>query len=129
MLEKKLSIPSFQREYAWEKGECEDLWNDLVDTIDSEPQYKHFLGQIVTYSKDGTLTIIDGQQRITTCSILLSCLIHAYSDLYDSLPDQTTKDAKKMSRKINGYEDKIGIQSEESFLNQNPNLSQNDSDN
>ena len=129
VLEKKLSIPSYQREYAWEKGEYEDLWNDLTDTIDSEPQYKHFLGQVVTHSKDGVLTIIDGQQRITTCSILLSCLIHVYSDLYDDLADQASKEAKKMSRNINKYEDKIGIQSEESFLNQNPNLSQNEADN
>lgn len=130
VLEKKLQIPEYQREYAWDKGEVEDLWEDLEDTFNSEKSYKHFLGQVVVHSRPDSLTIIDGQQRITTCAILMSCFVYSYKELYDSIIDKGTKEAQLIYRKIIEFENKIGIVSyEENYLNQKPNLMQNESDN
>lgn len=73
----KLRIPSYQRRYSWEEEHFEDLWNDL-NAID--PEGSHFFGTIVfmadTHVAQGTneIDIVDGQQRITTVSILLCAI-------------------------------------------------------
>lgn len=68
-------VPAYQRRYEWEKKECKELFDDILRI---EEGGKHFLGSIIVLSeahKTGgeinTLEIIDGQQRITTISILL----------------------------------------------------------
>lgn len=76
----RLKIPSYQRRYSWEEEQFEDLWRDL-DEIDEDGS--HFFGTIVfmsgTHVAQGTneIDIVDGQQRITTVSILL-CAIRAH---------------------------------------------------
>lgn len=70
----RLKIPSYQRRYSWEEEQFEDLWRDL-NGITSDGS--HFFGTIVfmsgTHVAGGTneIDIVDGQQRITTISILL----------------------------------------------------------
>ncbi len=76
--EYRFKIPEYQRQYAWEEPQWEDLWNDLLDTIQSGDT--HFLGSVVVIKKEtklnqlDVLQIVDGQQRLVTISILL-CLI------------------------------------------------------
>ncbi|MBO5568440.1 MAG: DUF262 domain-containing protein, partial [Clostridia bacterium] len=70
-------IPSFQRPYAWTEEEAGDLFDDLYDfyvTEDEEEQY--FLGSIVLVKEDDKphAEVIDGQQRLTTLTILLSAI-------------------------------------------------------
>lgn len=73
----RLRIPSYQRRYSWEDEHFEDLWNDL-NSIDSGGS--HFFGTIVfmsgTHVAGGTneIDVVDGQQRITTISILLCAI-------------------------------------------------------
>lgn len=66
-----LKIPRFQRSYSWEKNEVEDFWTDTI--VDSESDY--FIGSIVLfrYSKN-LFGLVDGQQRLTTITMLLSSL-------------------------------------------------------
>ena len=64
----KLYIPKYQRDYAWEKGECVDLWDDLSYLV-NDGNEMHFYGQIVVHKNkedNNKLYIIDGQQRLTT---------------------------------------------------------------
>lgn len=70
-------IPSFQRPYAWTEEEAGVLFNDLYDfyrTEDEEEQY--FLGSIVLVKEDDKphSEVIDGQQRLTTLTILLAAI-------------------------------------------------------
>jgi uncharacterized protein with ParB-like and HNH nuclease domain len=71
-------VPLFQRTYSWNKKEWQELWDDLFDLYESEEPKKHFLGAIVTIPLENTSSqnivqhlLIDGQQRLTTISILL----------------------------------------------------------
>ena len=74
-------IPIYQRTYSWNIQQCEQLWNDIVRVATSPETPGHFVGSIVyiakgIYSPTTTtqLLVIDGQQRITTISLLLSAL-------------------------------------------------------
>lgn len=74
-------VPIFQRQYSWTESECAQLWNDVVQAGSNQEYNAHFTGSIV-YVADGSSTItsssphliIDGQQRVTTVSLLLSAL-------------------------------------------------------
>ncbi|ODS35208.1 MAG: hypothetical protein A7316_10720 [Candidatus Altiarchaeales archaeon WOR_SM1_86-2] len=72
--DKQFVIPVYQRNYDWKKEHCEQLFNDLVDVCKNNFR-SHFLGSIVSiYNFEGEgkeYLIIDGQQRITTLSLLL----------------------------------------------------------
>lgn len=67
---KSYQVPIYQRDYSWDKDDWEDLWNDIAEIpIDKT----HYLGYLVLQPiKDGeeSFWIIDGQQRLTTLSIL-----------------------------------------------------------
>ncbi len=66
-------IPDYQRGYAWESSQREDLFQDIEYLLDES--YTHFTGTIVAYNtKDNNYDIVDGQQRLTT----LLMIIHEY---------------------------------------------------
>lgn len=67
-------IPIFQRSYCWPSENWQDFWDDL--TVHMTKKHDFFLGSIVTkdLKKDASCEIIDGQQRITTCIILLAAV-------------------------------------------------------
>lgn len=67
-------IPRFQRPYSWEKEHVTDFWNDVI--VESEDDY--FIGSMVVYRQEkGYYGIVDGQQRLTTITIMLSALRNA----------------------------------------------------
>ncbi len=69
-------IPRFQRPYSWDKENVEDLWSDAIATDD--PDY--FIGSFVFYrSRDhgDTYMVVDGQQRLTTLTLLLASVRNA----------------------------------------------------
>jgi len=67
-------VPVYQRDYAWTRINCQKLWDDLVDLNNSD-RNDHFLGTLVAISSGyDKYTIIDGQQRLITASILLIAL-------------------------------------------------------
>jgi len=76
----QFSIPIYQRLYSWTENECERLWNDIMTTGKSEIP-SHFIGSIMYIEKGmyhisepEPLLVIDGQQRLTTVSLLLEVL-------------------------------------------------------
>lgn len=67
-------IPSYQRSYSWQVSDATALIDDLIVGLDEDRP--HFLGAIVTVktSVPGLFEVVDGQQRLTTLSLLLACL-------------------------------------------------------
>lgn len=74
-------IPIYQRTYSWSQRQCQQLWNDIVRAGQNPSASGHFLGSVV-YIHEGTyqrssvpqLLVIDGQQRLTTITLLLLAL-------------------------------------------------------
>ncbi|OJZ96739.1 DUF262 and DUF1524 domain-containing protein [Helicobacter pylori] len=82
----QLVIPIYQRVYSWEKEQCKQLWDDIVKTGGNDQMNGYFIGSIV-FVQDGIYTtshnellIIDGQQRLTTITLLLTALRDHLSD-------------------------------------------------
>ncbi len=75
-------VPQFQRDYSWEQDNWEDLWNDIE--LAAESNSAHYMGSVVLQSTTGKeFSIIDGQQRFTTLSILTLAIIDAIQKLAD----------------------------------------------
>jgi uncharacterized protein with ParB-like and HNH nuclease domain len=81
------SVPLYQRPYAWTTEHAGELLDDLLtfmgDSADPiEDLNPYFLGSVVLIKGDGPeAEIVDGQQRLTTLTILLAVLRHLISDL------------------------------------------------
>jgi uncharacterized protein with ParB-like and HNH nuclease domain/predicted transport protein len=77
---KQFIIPIFQRTYSWERSHCEQLWNDIVRVGGTPQLSSHFIGSAVYIPEQETSAaisrwlVIDGQQRITTMTLLLIAL-------------------------------------------------------
>ncbi len=78
--EKQFVIPIYQRVYSWEKEQCKQLWDDIIKIGGNDKMDGHFIGSILlvldgpystSYNK---ILIIDGQQRLTTITLLLTAL-------------------------------------------------------
>ena len=105
---KQFIIPIYQRNYSWTIKQCEQLWNDIKRiALDSE-SHGHFIGSIV-YIESGIyqisdsvhkLLLIDGQQRLTTVSLLLTALSNA---LKKSEREADISEADISSEKIINY--------------------------
>lgn len=87
--ENSVKIPFFQRKYVWGEDEWEQLFEDLLDSFNTKKA--HFLGSIILKQlstqtgKGSDRSLIDGQQRLTTFSILIKCL-------YDKLAENIKQD-------------------------------------
>ncbi|WRD97194.1 DUF262 and DUF1524 domain-containing protein [Helicobacter pylori] len=84
--ENQFVIPIYQRVYSWEKEQCKQLWDDIIKTDGNDQIEGHFIGSIV-FVQDGIyntnhnkLLIIDGQQRLTTITLLLTALRNYLND-------------------------------------------------
>ena len=75
--ERRFIIPVYQRNYDWKHEHCQQLFEDLMRII-KEKQESYFMGSIVSTSgvRRSELIIIDGQQRITTLSLMLLAIYH-----------------------------------------------------
>lgn len=93
---KQLTVPFFQRHYVWDN----DNWEELLNTFENEESIP-FLGSLIlkhtgfSFSSAETI-IIDGQQRLTTISILAKAI-------YDCLPDENKKEGSGIRRDIESY--------------------------
>ncbi len=113
----QLVIPIYQRLYSWEKEQCKQLWDDIIKIGGDDKMDGHFIGSIL-YVLDGiahsnnTLLIIDGQQRLTTITLLLTALRNHLSDevkrkeIEDHYLINSYKDGDKKFRLILSESDK-----------------------
>src|SRR5271165_1772615 len=80
-------MPIYQRTYSWTDKECKQLWDDIIRTGRDDAISVHFIGSIV-YIEEGLsqvshqapLLVIDGQQRLTTVTLLLAALAQTLGD-------------------------------------------------
>ena len=65
-------VPLFQPDYSWGPDEWDDLWRDIVALFGDDSEPAHYMGYLVLQSADNrAFDIIDGQQRMTTLSLLM----------------------------------------------------------
>ncbi|GAA8800531.1 DUF262 and DUF1524 domain-containing protein [Helicobacter pylori] len=111
----QLVIPIYQRLYSWEKEQCKQLWDDIIKIGGNDKMDGHFIGSIlyvldrITHSNNALL-IIDGQQRLTTITLLLTALRDHWSDKRKDIEDHylinSDKDGDKKFRLILSESDK-----------------------
>ncbi len=111
----QLVIPIYQRLYSWEKEQCKQLWDDIIKIGGNDKMDGHFIGSIlyaldsITHSNNALL-IIDGQQRLTTITLLLTALRNHWSDKRKEIEDHylinSDKDGDKKFRLILSESDK-----------------------
>lgn len=108
-------IPLYQRKYSWKKKHCQRLYADLMK-VHREGLYSHFFGSIVSIKASETendLLIIDGQQRITTISLMVLAAINAVKNgkMKCDNPEYVTDTYNKflMSKYRRGVERKIKL--------------------
>lgn len=77
----RYEIPKFQRDYSWESEHWDDLWQDILLVVKSE-ENEHYMGYLVLQTSDNKkFIVIDGQQRLTTLSILVLAVLKALNNL------------------------------------------------
>jgi uncharacterized protein with ParB-like and HNH nuclease domain len=75
-------VPNFQRDYSWHEENWEDLWQDILMLMQNNSS--HYMGAIVlqnSVTSDKDFTIIDGQQRLATLSVIVIAVIDKIQQL------------------------------------------------
>jgi len=106
------TIPRFQRDYSWTQDEWDDLWQDIEATLRPDGDPAHYMGYLVLQTDDSKgFTVIDGQQRLTTLSLLALAVIAGLRDLaaagHDS--DDNTRRAEQLRGTFIGYLDPVTL--------------------
>ena len=77
----QFAIPIYQRNYSWSEAQCKQLWEDIMRAGNDETIKAHFIGSIVyverghqSVTSKEPLLVIDGQQRLTTSTLLITAL-------------------------------------------------------
>ena len=92
-------VPSFQRDYSWHEENWEDLWQDIF-SLHINPDASHYRGAIVLQSSstsDKEFTIIDGQQRLVTLSIMAIAVIEKIKKLVKREEEKEANQRRKGS--------------------------------
>ena len=86
----KYNVPRFQRDYSWTEEQWYDLYQDISALSESEEKTPHYMGYLVLQSADTdnrSFTIIDGQQRLTTISIIILAALYKLNELVEKNVD------------------------------------------
>lgn len=95
------AIPRYQREYTWGKNQWENLFDDVLE---NDPGY--FLGSIICINQSTDalsvqkLELVDGQQRLTTLSLLFASVYHALKSHETDLDDEQRVELINLKRKL-----------------------------
>ena len=91
----KFIIPEFQRKYAWEISNCDKLWSDITDFIESDRRDPYFFGTIIIncLNEDTELRLIDGQQRTTTFMLLMKALLIKINETLKNMVDDSESES------------------------------------
>ncbi|WP_147644964.1 DUF262 domain-containing protein [Treponema pectinovorum] len=95
--DEKFVIPEYQRGYSWEITQCDKLWQDITNFIESENSEPYFFGTVIINCSNETneLNLIDGQQRTTTFLLLLKALQLRLSYVIDNFKSDSDSKALK----------------------------------
>lgn len=105
------TISKFQRDYSWTLEQWDDLWQDVQQVLKGvEPA--HYLGYLVLQSEnDKDFTVIDGQQRITTLSVLILAVLKMLDHLVSAEinADDNTKRGETLRNTFIGHLDPVTL--------------------
>lgn len=94
---KQFSIPIYQRTYSWKFTQCQQLFDDIIRVGNDYNEISHFIGSIVYFKPSNSpitsvpeLLVIDGQQRLTTVSLILLALVHFLRENKDIILEDET---------------------------------------
>ena len=105
-------IPRFQRDYSWTTDEWDDLWQDIQGTILPGGEPAHYMGYLVLQTTDNkTFEVIDGQQRLTTLSLLTLSVLKVLQELADSGVDSSDNNRRieQLRNSYIGYLDPVTL--------------------
>lgn len=98
----RYEIPKFQRDYTWEQEQWDDLWQD-INSLENNEENEHYMGYLVLQtSNNKNFQIIDGQQRLTTLSILILTVLKSLKELASKQID-ADNNIKRQESLLNSY--------------------------
>ena len=101
-------IPLYQRPYAWTTEQVGELLEDIADAMERDSEAPYFLGSVVLIKSDGQSLseVVDGQQRLTTLTMLLSVLRELSSG---KLADDLDQFIREIGNELKGTEDRFRL--------------------
>ena len=105
-------VPPFQRDYSWGDDEWDDLWQDITALFEEDAEPAHYMGYLVLQSSDSKrFAIIDGQQRMTTISIMIVAGLSYLQDLVKAGLDAPNNSRRKdqLQNSYIGYVDPVTL--------------------
>ena len=116
-------IPRFQRDYSWQEDHWEDLWLDILETLKEGGEPAHYMGYLVLQSSDDKQhNVIDGQQRLTTISLIVLAVLKNIQRLIQNKvePDNNKRRMEQIRQTYIGYLDPVTLVSRSKLsLNRN----------
>ena len=105
-------IPRFQRDYSWTEEEWEDLWADILGTIQVGGEPAHYMGYLVLQSEDEkSFDVIDGQQRLTTLTLIVLAALKSLKRLVEEKnnPENNQQRMEQIRQTYIGYLDPVTL--------------------
>ncbi len=105
-------IPPFQRDYSWSEEEWEDLWLDIESTLVPDGESAHYMSYLVLQSQDDKVfDVIDGQQRLTTLSLIVLATLKNLQRLVTAGkdPERTQQRLEQLRQTYVGYLDPVTL--------------------
>ncbi|SIR93097.1 Protein of unknown function [Moraxella cuniculi DSM 21768] len=95
-------IPDYQRPYSWEEEHIKQLFDDLYEFYQRKTDESYFLGSVVVIKQDNKpkADVVDGQQRLTSLTILIAALTHHFSDEDKSEGQEILQQPAKKSQNL-----------------------------
>ncbi len=104
-------VPLFQRDYSWTQDDWEDLWQDIQNVLQGHEPV-HYMGYLVLQTQDNkNYDIIDGQQRLTTLSLLVLAVLKLLSDFVERgiQSDDNRRREEQLRNNYIGYLDPVTL--------------------
>lgn len=105
-------VPPFQRDYSWTDEEWDDLWQDILGLFAEDGETAHYMGYLVLQSSNNKqFDIIDGQQRLTTISILILAALDHLQKLVSLAiePEKNQRRKENLQNSYIGYVDPVSL--------------------
>jgi hypothetical protein len=118
---RRFAVPEFQRDYSWREEQWEDLWMD-VSAVRNQNKF-HYMGAVVLLDhRDKSYSVIDGQQRLATLSIVALAIIKRIRDLIEAGAEVEANEerVKRLTEQYVGEKDAVSLRySNKLKLNEN----------